>query len=389
MAIKELMERFFAVAAEPYREAKKRKEQGQKVIGWLPTDVPEELIHAAGAFPVGILGTNSNIHLADAHLQTWACSLMRGCLEAGLDGTLDFLDGIIIPHTCDTTRMLVGVWRHNLKTPYIDNYLLPRQVDRPSARTYLRGELARLQENLEKCTGKMITDRDLGASIKIFNDNRRALEHLYQYHAANTGAISSRELYTVIKTAMYMDKAEHTALVEKLLQELARVYIEERQVIPARDNRVRLAVSGGVWEPPEIFDMIEELGAVVVADDLLTGARYLKADVTLNGDLLAALAVRQLNRMPFGGFDSTAKERRTFLVDMVQKANAKGLVFLHLKFCEPENYDYNDMREALKKAGIPNTRLETEYGSTSLGQLRTRLQAFIEMTGGKQNECTL
>ena len=375
MAIKELMDRFFAVVADPYAEAKKRKAQGQKVIGWLPTDVPEELIHAAGAFPVGILGTNDNIHLADAHLQTWACSLMRGCLESGLNGTLDFLDGIIIPHTCDTTRMLVGIWRHNLKTPYIDNYLMPRQVDRPSARTYLRGELARLKGNLEKCTGKIITDEGLGASINIFNDNRIALNRLYQYHADNTGVFSSRALYTVIKAAMYMDKTTHTALVKKLLQELSRV-------VAKKDERVRLAVSGGVWEPPETFDMLEELGAVVVADDLITGNRYLRANVTPDGDLLDALAARQLNRIPFGGFDSSTLERRAFLVEMVRKANAKGLVFLHLKFCEPENYDYNDMREALKQAGVLNTRLETEYGNTSLGQIRTRLQAFIEMTGG-------
>lgn len=122
-----------------------------------------------------------------------------------------------------------------------------------------------------------------------------------------------------------MDKAEHTALVKMLLQELVRV-------VPKKDDRVRFAVSGGVWEPPEIFDMLEELGAVVVADDLITGARYLEPNVNLTSDLLGALAVRQLNRIPFGGFDSSAWERRTFLVDMVQKAGAEGLVFLHLKF---------------------------------------------------------
>lgn len=377
MAIEELLKRFYAAVADPYSEARKRKAQGQKVIGWLPTDVPEELIHAAGAFPVGILGTNDNIHLADAHLQIWACSLMRGCLEQGLNGTLDFLDGVIIPHTCDTTRMLVGIWRHALTTPYIDNYLMPRQVDRPSARTYLRGELKRLQGNLEKLTGKVITDENLRESISIYNANRTVLRRLYEYHSANTGVISSHAVYTVIKAAMFMDKAEHTALVEELLKALAAVE-------PGKDERLRLAISGGVWEPPEILDMIEELGAVVVTDDLLTGARYLGPDVDSNGDLLDALALRQLNRIPFGGFDSATLERRTFLVETAKKANVQGMVFLHLKFCEPENYDYNDMREAMNQAGIPCIRLETEYASTSLGQVRTRLQAFIEMMGGNQ-----
>lgn len=382
MAIKELLNRVYSVVAEPYAEAKKRKEQGQKVIGWLPTDVPEELIHAAGAFPVGILGTNDHIHLADAHLQIWSCSLMRGCLEQGLNGTLDFLDGMIIPHTCDTTRMIVGIWRYTLNTPYIDNYLLPRQVDRPSARTYLKGELVRLKSNLEKCTGNVVTDEALRESVKVFNANRAALRSLYEFHANNTQALSSRDLYTVIKAAMFMDKSEHTAIVEELLKEL-------KALEPVKDNRVRLVISGGVWEPPEILDMIEELGAVVVADDLLTGARYIEPDVDLEGDLLDGLALRQLNRIPFGGFDSTTRERRAFLVETVKKANAQGMVFLHLKFCEPENYDYNDMREAMNQAGIPNIRVETEYANTSLGQVRTRLQAFIEMREGINNECTV
>lgn len=375
MAIEKILKRFYIATANPYDEAKRRKEQGQKVIGWLPTDVPEELIHAAGAFPIGILGTNANIRLADAHLQTWACSLMRGCLEQGLNGTLDFLDGLIIPHKCDTTRMLVGIWRHTVNTPYIDNYLLPRQVDRPSARTYLKGELARLKGNLEQAAGKLITDEALRASINIYNQNRRALRRLYEYHAQNTGAISSRALYTVIKAAMFMDKAEHTALVEELLQELSAI-------TPVKDQRIRLAISGGVWEPPEILDMLEELGAVVVADDLLTGARYLGPDVALEADLLDAMAVRQLSKIPFGGFDSIIRERRAFLVETVKKAEAQGLLFLHLKFCEPENYDYNDMREAMNQAGIPNIRLETEYTNSSLGQASTRLQAFIEIMGG-------
>ena len=375
MVIDDLLKRFNDVVADPYAEARKRREGGQKVIGWLPTDVPEELIHAAGAFPVGILGTNEPIHLADAHLQSWACSLMRGCLEQGLKGTLDFLNGIIIPHTCDTTRMLVGIWRHALKTPYIDNYLMPRQVDRPSARTYLKGELARLKSNLEECTGQLVTDKALRESIKVYNANRLAMRRLYEFHGTNTGVISSRALYTVIKAAMFMDKAEHTALVEELLQEIGKVE-------PRNDERIRLTLSGGVWEPPEILEMIEELGGVVVADDLLTGARYLGPDVDTTGDLLDALAYRQLNRIPFGGFDSTIRGRSTFLVELVRGARAQGMVFLHLKFCEPENYDYRDMRKAMTEAGIPSIRLETEYANTSLGQLRTRLQAFMEMMGG-------
>ena len=386
MAIEKLLSRFFAVVADPYSEAKKSKEQGQKIIGWLPTDVPEELIHAAGAFPVGILGANNNVRLADTHLQVWVCSLMRSSFEMGLRGDLDFLDGLIIPQTCDTTRAMVGIWRKNCRTPYVDSFLLPKQVKRPSARVYLVGELTRLRTELEQLTGKIITDETLSASIRLFNENRRLLRRMYEIHIDHRGLLTSREVYTVIKASMYMDKAEHNRILRDLIRAM------EQKAAEAADkpaSKVRLVISGGVWEPPEIMDLIEEAGGVVVGDDLLTGMRYLSPDADEAGNPLEALADRQLNKIPFGGFDNQNYERRQFLLNLVRNSEAAGLIFLHLKFCEPENYDYNDMREALNSVGIPNLRLETEVANPSLGQIRTRLEAFIEMIGGDPIERAL
>lgn len=378
MAIEKYLRRFDAAVEAPFEEAKGRKAQGQKIIGWLLTDVPEELIHAAGAFPVGILGSNHKIRLADTHLQVWVCSLMRSSLELGLQGELDFLDGVLIPQTCDTTRAMVGIWRKTCPTPFIDKFLMPRQV-RPSAREYLTGELTRLKNKLEQETGAVITDEKLWASIRLFNQNRQLLRRMFAIHIGHPGVLTSREAYTAIKAAMYMDKVEHNELLRGLIAELEQKVAQSA----GRPNcKVRLVISGGVWEPPEIMDLIEEAGGVVVGDDLLTGARYLGPDADEGGNPLEALADRQLRKIPFGGFDNQNNERRSFLINLVRQAEARGLVFLQLKFCEPENYDYNDMGEALNTVGIPNLRLETEFTNSSLGQIRTRLEAFIEMIGG-------
>ncbi len=379
MAIEQILRQLTVIVAEPYTEARRRQAAGQKIIGCLLTDVPEELIHAAGAFPVGIMGSNAGVRLADAHLQVWACSLMRTSLDMGLRGELDFLDGIIIPHTCDTTRMMVGIWRHTCKTPYIDNFLLPRQVNRPSARDYLIGELARLRENLAQVTGQEITVEKIQASIRLFNENRRLLRQVMQLHAEHPGLLTTREAYTVIKAAMLIDKAEHNRLLQELIPQLEQ---KASSSAGATVVKTRLVISGAVWEPPEILDLIEEAGGVLVGDDFLTGARYLGPDAAEEDDPLAALADRQLQKIPFGGYDNPDAPRANFLVDLVRKAKADGLIFLHLKFCEPENYDYNDMHEALNGAGIPNMRLETEYINPTLGQIRTRMEAFIEIIGG-------
>lgn len=202
---------------------------------------------------------------------------------------------------------------------------------------------------------------------------------MFEIHTSHPEMISSRQAYTIIKAAMYMDKEDHSQRLRDLMKEMEPILAKAAVQV---SSKVRLVISGGVWEPPEIMDLIEESGGVVVGDDLLTGNRYLGPDAVEEGDPLEALADRQLGKIPFGGYDNPETERRCFLVDLVQRSKAQGMIFLHLKFCEPENYDYNDMREALDLAGIPNMRIETEFTNLSLGQIRTRLEAFIEMIGG-------
>ncbi len=371
---------FTAALDSPYNEARQRKAQGQKVIGWLLTDMPEELIHAAGAFPVGILGSNNTISLVDSCVQVWMCSLMRSSLEMCLQGELGFLDGILIPQTCDTARMMVGLMRRNSRTPFFDIYQIPRQANRPSARVYLTGELKRLKNKLEQLTKETITDEKLRASIRLFNENRRLLRRMFGIHASYPGLLKSREAYSVIKAAMYMDKAEHNRLLRNLIKEME---LKTGNMTGKSSSKVRLVVSGGVWEPPAIMDLIDEAGGIVIGDDLHTGARYLGPDVDEEDDVWTALVDRQLKRIPSAIFDNREQERRQFLIDLARRSDASGLLFWHLKFCEPENYDYNDMREGLNMAGIPNMRIETELINLTLGQIRTRLEAFIEMIGGE------
>lgn len=234
----------------------------------------------------------------------------------------------------------------------------------------------RLKESLEVYSGSAITEENLRNSIALYNENRGLMRLLFAMHEKTPGLISCRDLYTVVRASMMMPKETHSHLLEQLLQAL-RI---QNNVYQGRD-KVRVIISGPVWEPPELMDIIDSKGTVV-GDDLLTGFRYIASDVNTEEEPLAALAERQLNRIPFACFDSTQNPRRQFLVNLVRQKQAKGVIFLHLKFCEPENYDYYDHKLALEKAGIPSTRIETEVGGVSVEQMRTRIEAFFEMLGG-------
>jgi bcr-type benzoyl-CoA reductase subunit C len=363
---------------EPGRQVQKwKKEKGGKAIGFLLTDVPEELIHAAGFFPFGIIGGQARLEQAEAHLQVWSCSYARNSLALALDGKLDFLDGIVIPHTCDTTRMLLGIWKHARPLPFMDNYRLPRQVDRPSARRYLVGELERLKRNLADYRGAEITEEELRQSIHLYNSNRKLLRDLYSIHEQNPASISNKDLYTVVRASMVMDGEEFNRLLHKLVDLLAKK-------TGLRDDKIRVLISGTILEPMLILDYVDEKGGVIVGDDLKCGFRHIEADVGDNGDPLELLAERQLNRIPSAGFDIPHNPRRHFLVEMARQKRAQGLIFLHFKYCEPENYDYYDNIQVLEKAGIPALRIETGFGESSLGQLQTRVHAFMEMAGGEK-----
>lgn len=376
----EIIGLFQKVAENPDWQARQwKKEKNGKIIGFLLTDVPEELIHAAGFLPYGICGGRSRLDRANAHLQIWACSFVRSSLALALERKLDFLDGLIIPQTCDTTRMVLGIWQHASPLPFLQNFRLPRQVNRPSAREYLIGELARLKEQLEIYRGAQISTEELQNSIKLYNRNRSLLRRLYLIHEQNPASLSAKVLYTLLKGSMLMPREKVNELLTELLKAL------EGETTPPGEY-TRLIISGTLLEPFELLDYLEEGGGIIVGDDLQNGFRYIDGEVKEDVEPLEALADRQLNRIPFAGYDLARNPRRYFLSRMAVQKKAQGVIFLHLKYCEPENYDYYDNAQTLEKAGIPAIRIETEFGTTSLGQIRTRVQAFLEMVGGIIND---
>lgn len=371
------LEYFKKATEDPGQEARLWKEKtGGKVIGFLLTDIPEELVHAAGFFPFGIYGGNKGMNSVDAHMQAWTCSYVRSCLALALEGELNFLDGLVIPQRCDETRMVMGIWKHQKPLSFMDNFRPPRQVERPSVKNYYLGELRRFKNKLEEFRGSVITDDELKQSIRLYNSNRTLLRKLFDLHRQDPSLLSNRELYNVVKASMIIPREKLNKLLTRLVDTL------EFKASQETDRRIKIFISGTFLEPLEIADYIEESGGTIVGDDLKNGSRYFDGNVLDEGDLLQNFVERQLSKMPSASFDTPANPRRRFLVKELLEKNADGVILLHLKYCEPENFDCYDNKQAFEKAGIPVQKIETEFGGASLGQLRTRVQAFMEMLGG-------
>jgi bzd-type benzoyl-CoA reductase N subunit len=352
-----------------------KSRSGKKILGYFCTNTPEEIIHAAGFLPVRILSSPTTISLAAKHLQSYSCSLVQSSLEAALRGDLNFLDGTVFPHTCDSIQRLSDIWWENLRFSFHWDVVLPVKLHTDSARTYMIQELNRFRKGLGEFTGHPITDGDLKRSISLFNQNRSLLRQLYRRRMENPEKISPGANLAIIQSATFMPKEEFNPKLQNFLD--SQVSLDQ-----SSNHKLRLFISGSVCNHSQIFALFDHLNAHVVGDDLCTGWRYFSEDASLDGDPIAALADRLIRRVPCPCKHNPRVDRSEDLIQRVEEARAQGVIFLLLKFCDPHAFDYPYLKEKLSAKRISSLLMEIEPGSMPLGAVETRLQAFIETLGG-------
>jgi benzoyl-CoA reductase subunit C len=358
---RELFETRDAVAAE-------WKKTRRKVVGCVSTYTPEEVIYAAEALPVVVLGKAESFSKADAYLPSFACSFMRGFLEVLLEGRYDYLDLITLPFLCDSMRGFYGIWKQISDNPQA--YLLHYPTNRSEeAFGYFAEEVERFRSFMENFVGKDISEEDLRKAVDVYNENRRLLKKLYWLRRKESPPISGVEALEVVLSSMTTPKDLHNQLLDKLLSE-----ITERKEYPK--GGVRLLVSGHIIDDPEVLKVIEDSGGIIVSDDLDSGSRYFWSLVDSEANPIEGIS-RRYAKIP-SPYGSPVIDRINYLKVMVKAFQVEGVIFLSRKFCEPYLFDYVTLGRAVKEEGIPSLYLEYEY-PLAMGALKTRVEAFIEM----------
>ncbi|MGM0453471.1 MAG: 2-hydroxyacyl-CoA dehydratase subunit D, partial [Thermodesulfobacteriota bacterium] len=344
------MQVFESVSEDPTGYIRKTKnETGKPVLGYFCSYTPEEIIHAAGAVPFRLFGTKGDIRLADAHLQSYCCSLVRGGLEDALNGTLSFLDGTVFVHTCDSIQRLSDIWRINAGFPVHIDAVMPVKLDSRSARDYMVEVLSKCRTDMETALGVQITDEALWRSIETFNRIRRQLRTVYEMHSRKPEALSPAGIYQVMRSAMVMDRDVLPELLDEFIDALGAAKASGKTGL-----RKRVILSGGICNHPDIYGVLADAGGDVVWDDLCTGTRYMQGDIDTSAasSPVEAIADRFMNRRvcPAKHMDNTGRGRD--LLDAVYRQPIDGVVFLLLKFCDPHAFDYPYLKQFLDNAGI-------------------------------------
>jgi benzoyl-CoA reductase subunit C len=365
------MEGFQQITDNRHQYAKQWKERtGGKVVGCLCTYTPEEVIHAAGALPVRVLGGHQPQDITEPHIYNMYCSFCRDILSQTLLDQYDYLDGLAYSSTCVHMGQVFDSWNRHRPLGFNHMLFMPANVANPAALTMYTGEVGRFKKSFEKWTGKAITPQALKDSISVYNTNRRLLRRIYELRRADSPPITGSQVLPVVLSSMLMDKQEHSRMLEQLLQAL-----------PAQGSNgtgIRVLTYGSENDDPVLVKLIEELGAEVVIDEQCAGTRYFWNEVPDVADPVAAIAQRYIERPPCPQKDLEGKKRLPHLTELVDDYRVKGAIFLQQKFCDPHAYDAPAIERALGEKGIPTLSLEYDIVIPT-GQFRTRIEAFMEM----------
>ena len=187
--------------------------------------------------------------------------------------------------------------------------------------------------------------------------------------------ISAAQVQGVVRASTVLPGDVFTELLEQLLGEIGAAGSDARE-------GPRVLISGSIMDNPRIIELIEQSGAIVVGDDLCTGTRQFWQLVEPDGEPLAALSRYYLSRTPCPRMKD-AQKRFEHVFRLIDDFRVDGVIFYTLKFCDPFLYDVPVLKDQLAARGIPGLILEGDYTPGTLGRVKTRIEAFVEMLRGK------
>ncbi len=359
--------------------AKELRDSGKKIIGYFCCFVPDEIITAFDMVPYRIQGSQCKpIDQADAFLEPMACPFARSCFNLALGGEYDFLDGFVAPHSCDTIERMYHLWKTYKPAPFTHLINVPHMNGAGSADFY-RNELAYFIKHMETWSGKKLDPEKLKESIKLYNERRTVLRELYNLRKSDPPLVSGTEITKALVAGMGIPGSEHIALVKQFISE-----VKDRQA-PSK-KLPRIFVWGNELDDIAFISLIEESGAHVVMDDLCTGTRFFWDDVAESGDPLEAITNRYiLTHCPrsyvfkAGDRNKDLENRYQYINDFIKEWKAEGAIFYIVRYCDTSELEGPDLREYLSEKNLPVLMIEDDYSTSTIGQLRTRIQAFLEM----------
>lgn len=374
----QVFEQFSDARQKGFLTVMELKEQGIPLVGTYCTFMPQEIAMAAGAVVVSLCSTNDEtIEEAEKDLPRNLCPLIKSSYGFGKTDKCPyfyFSDLVVGETTCDGKKKMYE-YMADFKAVHVMQ--LPNSATDSASRALWKAEILRLKQHIEERFGQPISEAALRDAIILKNRERQATTDFYRLGQLNPPALSGTDILKVVYGATF--RFDKNALITELNEMTARVKGEWEQG-KRLESRPRILITGcpigGAAE--KVVRAIEENGGWVVGYENCTGAKATERNVAENGDVYDALTDKYL---AIGcSCISPNTERLRLLSQMVEEYQADGVVDVILQACH--TYAVESLaikRHVRQQHDIPYMAIETDYSTADIGQLSTRVAAFIEM----------
>jgi benzoyl-CoA reductase/2-hydroxyglutaryl-CoA dehydratase subunit BcrC/BadD/HgdB len=366
---------------EQLREMKKN---GVKVIGYFPGNyVPEEIIYASGAVPLCLIHGGSP-HTADAALSVVPqviCPFARAQIGERLlkeNPYYSMIDMLVAPVTCQHLKKVAEVWEYEGGLE-IFKLGIPHQHYNDFELEYFVGRLRALKDRLQAFTGNEITSEKIVGAIDLYNRMRSLLRKISLIRQTSPSLLSALDFVKLNHASFYADPAFMVEVMDSIYQEL-----KAKQTAAETDApRILLLGPNIGYGDYMVLELVKTAGGEIVIEELCEGIRYYWHEIENKGDLFQSLARGYLvDRVPCAFMRYSSQKRLDFALKLVQDFKVSGIIWYELLCCETYDSESYFFAHKMGERNIPVLILESDYSTAATGQLKTRIEAFIEIVKG-------
>jgi len=359
-------------------ELRELKKEGKKIVGYVPGGfMPEELVWASGAIPVGLNrgGDPSAVLKSAEYLPRFIDTFSRsqiGYWAMGEEPLYQMVDLVVVPCTDRNIGVIADGWEMWTETK-VFKFGVPHNNKSDHAFKYYLDGLHLLKEALEKLTGSTITDDKLRKEIDVLNRMRLLLRQISEMRKSERPPISGKDYIKLHHASFRTDRDIMVTSLESMFQELKG---NEGRKGP----RILLIGSSIAEGDYKVHNILEAIGADVVIEDFSEGMRPYWQEVENNGDLVEALADGYFRKRtpPPAFFRPATEERVAFFLRLAKEFRVDGIIWYSMMY--RDSYDIAGIyfRRIAEKEGLPFIKIMSDYDTAETGPLRTRIEALIE-----------
>jgi benzoyl-CoA reductase/2-hydroxyglutaryl-CoA dehydratase subunit BcrC/BadD/HgdB len=377
------MDYFYDLFRRVYCQGEALPRQGT-LVGTTCIQAPEELIYAMGATPVRLCNGSYHYDQVGADfMPAKSCSLVKATL--GMLGSenaiprVGKLDLVVNPTTCDQKKKASAMIEGMGYSVY--DLELPPAKESEESRLYWQRSVRQFALRLRELTGKKLTRGNLKAAMARTARAQAAFRTLHNFRKSSPAVFLGKDAFLVTNAFFFDDIERWTEAVEQLNAELAGRQSEGFQAAQRKAPRILFTGSPPIFPNLKLPLLIEEAGGVVVADETCSANRMLydmtAVDEWRVNDMVDGLADRYLKPCTCPIFTRN-DDRQRRLIELAASFNADGVVYQSFAGCQVYEMEQRSIAEALNARGIPMLYVETDYSPDDMGQLSTRIEAFIE-----------